>query len=155
MGKEKRFDKAVADALIAAGAAGGFVIGLGIAKEIMKIGYKIKVEIELREELGDDFIDACKQDEECRKKLEDLVSTVAECKVNEPSREEWERKKRREALLEELRKSLGEMGIEIRSDYEEYEGYRKCWVRIGDIEFYGKDCEVIYKGEVFDIDEVV
>jgi len=133
------------------GAVSGLVLSTMFMREFMKFGTELEILADLYNELGKDFIEACKQDEECRRKLDDMVSTIVEYKLSEPSEKEWEKKK----MVEELRKKLEELGIEISYDFEEYEGYTKCWIRIDDVEFYAKDCEVWYMGRRFGIDEVV
>ena len=151
----KDFKRTFSSALRAVGAASALVLAISIMRSIDRLATRWEIEMELEEELGEDFIRECRQDEECSKKLNDLIETCVDARLSEPREEEWKKEKRRKEILAELKRRLEELGIKIYTDYEEYEGYRKCYIMIGGIEFYGKDCQVTYREEVFDEEEVM
>lgn len=105
------------------------------------VSYTIAIDRELEEMLGEEFMKACREDDDCRKTIWDIAVTS---RWWETEGEEYEKRQRHEKVLKLLVEKLKEMKIELWCEEKD----------LGELGTMYENCYVEFAGERFTVEEV-
>ena len=123
------------------GAVGGIMAAAAALHGVAVVFEMIKVEEELEEIMGKEWVEACRKDEDCSLKLMKIAEESLKYKTRTP---EEEREEYRRKILEELRQKLEEIGVSFYCEEKD----------LGESGTLYEDCYIEYKGEHFSITEL-